>query len=162
MEVTILVKKSQEARYNLDPGSFFVNCFWGRRLDWVAINEALKIVYILEFKRSTDWDERFLEVKDAEANEQHKSIIGPLKTAAPSGNLRRLPLWWAHTVTVDWWLRAANIIMHVTLSQFCLYLLHFGHFTYTFHMQIQRHTHTGTHVQSAHKRNGDNQAQEPG
>ena len=32
VEVTIPVKKieSQEARYNLDPGSFFVNRFWGR------------------------------------------------------------------------------------------------------------------------------------
>jgi len=29
-------------------------------------------------------------------------------------------------------------------------------------MHIQRYTHTSTHVQSAHKRNGDNQAQEPG
>ena len=29
-------------------------------------------------------------------------------------------------------------------------------------MHIQRQTHTRTHVQSAHKRNGDNQAQEPG
>ena len=29
-------------------------------------------------------------------------------------------------------------------------------------MHIQRHRHTSTHVQSAHKRNGDNQAQEPG
>jgi len=29
-------------------------------------------------------------------------------------------------------------------------------------MHIQRHTHTRTHVQSAHKRNGDNQAREPG
>jgi len=44
IEVTIPVKKSQEARYNLDPGSFFVNRFWGRRPDGVAINEALKIV----------------------------------------------------------------------------------------------------------------------
>jgi len=47
-EVTIPVKKSQEARYNLDPGSLFVNRFWGRRPDGVAINEALQIVYILE------------------------------------------------------------------------------------------------------------------
>jgi hypothetical protein len=31
-----------------------------------------------------------------------------------------------------------------------------------FHMHIQRHTHTSTHVPSAHKRNDDNQAQEPG
>jgi len=29
-------------------------------------------------------------------------------------------------------------------------------------MHIQRHTHTSTRVQSAHKWNGDNQAQEPG
>ena len=71
IEVTIPgpVKKSQEARYNLNPGSFFVNRFWGRRPDGVAFNEALKVVYILEFKRSTNMDEGFLEVKDAEANE---------------------------------------------------------------------------------------------
>jgi len=31
IEVTIPVKKSKEARYNLDPESFFVNRFWGRR-----------------------------------------------------------------------------------------------------------------------------------
>jgi len=59
IEVTIPVKKSQEARYNLDPGSFFENRFWGRRPDRVAINVALKILYILEFKRSTDRDEEF-------------------------------------------------------------------------------------------------------
>ena len=29
-------------------------------------------------------------------------------------------------------------------------------------MHIQRHTHTSTHVQSAHKRNDNNQALEPG
>jgi len=81
--MTIPVKKSQETRYNLDPGSFFVNRFWGRRLDGVAINEALKIVFVLEFKRSTDRDEGFLEVKDAEANEQQKRIIRALKAAAP-------------------------------------------------------------------------------
>ena len=44
---------------------------------------ALQIVYILEFKRSTDRDEGFQEVKEAEANEQHKIIVGALKTAAP-------------------------------------------------------------------------------
>jgi len=33
IEVTIPVKNSQEARYNLDPGSFFENHFWGRRPD---------------------------------------------------------------------------------------------------------------------------------
>jgi len=84
------LKRSQEARYNLEPGSFFVNCFWGRRPDGVAINEALKIVYILELKRSTDWDEGFLEVKDAEANEQHKSIIGALKAPAPEWEFEQI------------------------------------------------------------------------
>jgi len=43
----------------------------------------MKIVYMLEFKRSTDRDEEFLEVKDTEANEQHKSIISALKVPAP-------------------------------------------------------------------------------
>jgi len=80
----------KEARYNLDPGSFFVNRFWGRRPDGVAINEALKIGYTLEFKRSTDRDEGFLEVKDAEANEQHKRIIGALKAAAPKWEFEQI------------------------------------------------------------------------
>jgi len=69
IELTIPVKKSQDARYNLDPGSFFENHFWGRRLDGFAINEDMQIVYILEFKRSTDRDEEFLRVKEVEANE---------------------------------------------------------------------------------------------
>ena len=56
IEVTLPVKKSQESRYNLDPESFFVNHFWGRRPDGVAINVALQIGYILEFKLSTDRD----------------------------------------------------------------------------------------------------------
>jgi len=63
---------------------FLRKSFLGQATGWgVAINEALQIGYISEFKRSTDRDERFLEVKDAEANEQHKSIIGALKAAAP-------------------------------------------------------------------------------
>jgi len=49
IEVTIPDKKSQEARYNLDPGSSFAIYFWGRasrrRLDEVAINEDIQIVY---------------------------------------------------------------------------------------------------------------------
>jgi len=39
-------------------------------------------VYILEFDRSPDRNERFLEVKEAEANEQYKSIMRALKAAA--------------------------------------------------------------------------------
>jgi len=90
IEVTIPVKKRQEARYNLDPGSFFVNRFWCRRPDGVAINQALKIVYILELTRSTDRDEGFLEMKDADANEQHKSIICALKAAAPEWEFEQI------------------------------------------------------------------------
>ena len=43
IEVTIPVKKSQETRYNLDPESFFVNRFWGRPPNGVAINKALPL-----------------------------------------------------------------------------------------------------------------------
>jgi len=105
--VTVLVKKShsQEARHNLDPEFFFVSRLWGRRPDGVAINEALKIVYILEFKRSTARDEGFLAVKEAEANEQNKSIISALKAAVRSGNLSTLSLW---GLTADRWLRATS------------------------------------------------------
>jgi len=46
IEVTIPVENSQEARYNLNPESFFVICFWGRQPDGFAINEALQIGYI--------------------------------------------------------------------------------------------------------------------
>jgi len=90
IEVTLPVKKSQESRYNLDPESFFVNHFWGRRPDGVAINVALQIGYILEFKLSTDRDEGFLEVKDAEAIEQHKSIISALEAAAPEWKFEQM------------------------------------------------------------------------
>ena len=41
IEVTIQVKKSQEARYNHDPVSLFINRFLGSQRDGVAINEAL-------------------------------------------------------------------------------------------------------------------------
>jgi len=90
IEVTIPVEISQEARYNIDPESFFVNRFWGRRPDGVAIKEDMQIVYILEFKWSTDRDERFLEVKEVESNEQHKSIIGALKAAAPKWKFEQI------------------------------------------------------------------------
>ena len=36
----------------------------------------------LEFDQSTDINEGFLKVKEAEANKQHKSIIGALRTLA--------------------------------------------------------------------------------
>jgi len=50
----------------------------------VAINENLRMVHILEFKRSTDRDEGFLDVKGTEANAQHKRIISALRAGAPT------------------------------------------------------------------------------
>jgi len=83
IDVTIPVQKSQETRYSFDPVSFFENHIWGRWPDGVAVNEALQIVYVVEFKRSTDRDEGFVKVEKAEANEQYKSIISALRAAAP-------------------------------------------------------------------------------
>ena len=56
----------------------------GWECNWLMFNEAQQIVYILKFKRSIDRSEGFLEVKEAEANEQHKIIIGALRPAAPT------------------------------------------------------------------------------
>ena len=53
---------------------------------------SLQIGYILEFKRLTDRDEGFLEVTEAEANEQHKSIIGALGAAAPKLEFEQINL----------------------------------------------------------------------
>jgi len=66
--------------------SFIVNRFkfWDRRPDSVAINEALKIVYILESKRPTDRDEELIEVKEAGENKQRKSIMSALRAATPT------------------------------------------------------------------------------
>jgi len=41
IETTIPVTKSQEARYNLNPGSFFINRVWSRRPDGVSIKEDM-------------------------------------------------------------------------------------------------------------------------
>jgi len=45
--------------------------------------QSLQIVYIIKFERPTDRDKGFLEVKRAEANEQHNSIMSALRAAAP-------------------------------------------------------------------------------
>ena len=47
-------------------------------------------MHILEFEQSTHREEGFLEVKDAESNEQHKSVIGALKTAAPEWEFEQI------------------------------------------------------------------------
>jgi len=41
IEMTMPVKKSQEARHNLDPVAFFVHRSWGKRPDGVAIRSYI-------------------------------------------------------------------------------------------------------------------------
>jgi len=45
---------------------------------------------MLECKQSTESHKGFLEVKEAEANEQHKSIISALKSAAPKWEFEQI------------------------------------------------------------------------
>jgi len=47
---------------------------------------------ILVFRLSTDSDEVFLEVKEAEAKEQRKSTIGALRVAAPTWVFEQIKL----------------------------------------------------------------------
>ena len=51
----------------------------------MVIDKVKHRLFILEFKRSTDREESFLETKEAEANAQHKSIIQALRAAVPTG-----------------------------------------------------------------------------
>jgi len=67
-----------------------------------------------------------------------------------------------HTYRTSLSVTVSILILHVTSSRFCLYLLIFITLHIHFYTHIQRHTHTSTHVWSAHKMNDDNQAQEPG
>jgi len=47
-----------------------------------VINQNYRIIYILEFERSSASNNDFLGVKEDEANEQRRSIIEALKAAA--------------------------------------------------------------------------------
>jgi len=78
----------RKSRDTVQPRSrvFLLKSFRGQATGW----DALQIVYILKFKRSTDKDEGFLEVKEAEANEQHQSIISMLKAAAPKWEFEQI------------------------------------------------------------------------
>jgi len=48
----------------------------------MAIDVKKKILFVLEFKQSTDRVEGFLETKETAANEQHSSIIEVLRAVA--------------------------------------------------------------------------------
>ena len=79
------VRNDQQARHDHDLERFFKERFWNRRPDGVVIDKVKHRLFILEFKRSTDREESFLETKEAEANAQHKSIIQALRAAVPTG-----------------------------------------------------------------------------
>jgi len=55
-----------------------------------VINKNHPILYILEFKRSSDRNNDFLRAKQDEANKQHKSIIEALRAAAPEWTLEQI------------------------------------------------------------------------
>ena len=84
---------------NTSSKSFLFNDhFWDRRPDGVAMNKALRIVYLFEFDLSADRNEGFLEMKEAEANEQHKVSSVRSEQLLRRGNLSRSTLLW---VTAD-------------------------------------------------------------
>jgi len=66
---------------NPDTESCFINSFWDRLPDRVAINADLQIEYLEKFngQLGRQGEKKFLEVKEAEATEQHKSIIRVLR-----------------------------------------------------------------------------------
>jgi len=90
IEKTISVKEHERARYDFDPTMLYENRFWNRRPDGIVINKYHRTLYILEFKRSFVRNEDFLRVKEDEANEQHRSIIEALKTAAPEWTFEQI------------------------------------------------------------------------
>ena len=57
IEVTIPVKKSQETRYNLDAGSFFVNRFWGRQPDVLGNPDSGALSKALVWVRRVEMDD---------------------------------------------------------------------------------------------------------
>ena len=54
------------------------------------INKNHRTLCILEFKWSSDTNEKVLGLKEAEANEQNKSIIEALKAAAPEWTFEQI------------------------------------------------------------------------
>jgi len=61
IEKTISVKEHKRKRHDFDPKMFYENGFWNRRLDGIVINKNHRTLYILEFKRTSDRNEDYLE-----------------------------------------------------------------------------------------------------
>jgi len=55
-----------------------------------VINNNHQILYILEFKKSSDRNEDFLRVKEDEANDQYNIIIGALQAATPEWTFEQI------------------------------------------------------------------------
>ena len=64
------------------------------RLNFVLLDKEINMSTLWqreeECKRSTDRDEGLLEMKEADANEQHKGIIGALKVAVPNWEFEQI------------------------------------------------------------------------
>jgi len=86
------VKEHERERYDFDLRMFYENRFWNWRPDGIVIDQNHQILYILEFRRSSDRNVDFLRVKELEANKQHKSIIEALQLPW-NGCLNRVILW---------------------------------------------------------------------
>jgi len=82
IEKTIAVKEHEREHYDFDPAMFYQDRFWNRKPDGKVIHKNHPILYILEFKRSSDRNKDFLRVKQDEANKQLKRIIEALRAAA--------------------------------------------------------------------------------
>jgi len=54
IEKTISMKEHDRERHDFDPKMFYENRFWNQRPDSIVINKNHPILYILEFKRSSD------------------------------------------------------------------------------------------------------------
>jgi len=68
IEKSISVKEHERERHDFVQTILYENRFWNQRPDGIVINKNHLILYILEFKRSSDRNEDFLGVNEHEAN----------------------------------------------------------------------------------------------
>ena len=87
---TISVKEHERERYDFDLKMLYENRFGNWRPDGIVINNNHQILYILEFKKSSDRNEDFLRVKEDEANDQYNIIIGALQAATPEWTFEQI------------------------------------------------------------------------
>jgi len=122
-----------------------------RRIPFVASSPIARPQGMTDKRRTTTTNSSLSHHHDSAPSRPHPLICTGAELIHPIDWPRNLPAWpWPPE----------------TRSFFC----HFGGFSFWrvitlpahFHMHIQRHTRTSTHVKSAHKRNGDNQTLEPG